>query len=87
MFALIFAICVNKRLISLTSVISFACLRALETHLSCLYKLVCFVLQVSSVVVVLSLVVGFETAKFATLFSLSWFSILSSYYILLTYVL
>ena len=28
-----------------------------------------------------------DLAKFATLFSLSWFSILSSYYILLTYVL
>ena len=85
LFALLFAICVNKRLISLTSLLSFACLRALETHLSCLYKRVCFVLQVSSVVLVPSSVVEFQTAKFVTLFSLLGllFSLVITYFLLM----
>ena len=84
-FCFVFTICVNKRIISLTFGISCACLRALETHLSCLHKRVCFILQVSRVVVVPSLVVEFQTAKFATLFSLLGllFSLVITYFLLM----
>ena len=84
-FCFVFAIRVYKRVISLTSLISCACLRALEIHLSCLHKRVCFILQVSRVVVVPSLVVEFQTAKFATLFSLLGllFSLIITYFLLM----